>query len=82
MQSDRSIMRARRIEWLRSNRRLWEGFPRFRSEVFRSIEFTRRWRDVIVQMKKLNLVSLNTYHGDINLMSMINEIRDGKHKKK
>jgi hypothetical protein len=58
--------RGAKIRWLQDHRVLWEGFPP---------DDRQNWRQIVKLMKADGLIALNTYPLDVNVPSLIAEVR-------
>jgi hypothetical protein len=58
--------RGAKIRWLQDHRALWQDFPP---------DDRQNWRHIVKLMKADGLIALNTYPLDVNVPSLIAEVR-------
>lgn len=67
-------LRPQRIEWLAARSDAWRGFP---TERKRLSDLEREmWRNLVVEMKNVGLLSHKTIWFDVNMVALVNAARE------
>jgi hypothetical protein len=65
--------RSRRVAWLMQNKHLWRDVLPRRSSANEKSQ--RRWKEIVMLMRREGLVQPSTHWSDVNLISLIVEAR-------
>lgn len=69
--------RARRSDWLKKHQPLWINMPSKWMEIVSDDNFLAQFKMIVSLMKKAGVIPQHTYWQDINLVSLMNRIREG-----
>lgn len=67
---------ARRAAWLRKHRLLWIDMPSKWMSIVHDEKATELFKFIVIQMKKSGVLPKSVYWQDVNLVSLMNRIRE------
>lgn len=77
MSRDIEEKHARRVAWLKKHEPLWVDMPSKWMEIVHNETATQKFKFIVLMMKKAGVIPQHTYWQDINLVSLMNRIREG-----